>query len=160
MMARVFTTCATFLVIAGVAAAEVPANWQNYFDGPAGFLLTKKEKKEWKKGVKTAEQAEHFIELFWAKRDPYLETPLNEFVQGFSLRVEAADEAFGTDKQRGALTDRGRVLILLGRPAQRIERHPGADAGGVGGADPWGGGGADDHRVARPASLGEVDAPA
>lgn len=141
MMTKTLTTCVALVLIAGISAAELPTDWKTYFDGPAGFLLTKKEKKDWKKQVKTAEQAELFVELFWAKRDPDLETPLNEFLQDFELRVEAADEAFGTDKKRGALTDRGEVLILLGRPAQRIERAPGADAGG---ANTLGGGGVED----------------
>ena len=36
-------------------------------------------------------EAKAFIELFWAKRDPNLETPVNEFRQEFNMRVEAAD---------------------------------------------------------------------
>jgi GWxTD domain-containing protein len=117
------TLFVSVLLIAAVAAADLPADWNDYFEGPAGFLLTKKEKKAWKK-TKTAEAAEQFVELFWAKRDPDLETPLNEFKQDFDLRVAAADEAFGHGSTRGALSDRGRALILLGKPARRIEREP------------------------------------
>jgi len=156
MITRVLTTFASGLLLAGPLLAAAPADWQDYFEGPAGFLLTKKEKKEWKKEVKTAEQADKFIELFWAKRDPDLETPLNEFLQDFELRVEAADEAFGTEKLRGALSDRGKVLILLGRPSQRIERAPGADAGGAGGRDPWGSGNVEDSPAVGSGSTGGV----
>jgi GWxTD domain-containing protein len=142
MITRSLTTFTAVVLMAGFAFADLGDDWKEYFDGPAGFLITKKEKKEWKKKVKTAEQAERFVELFWAKRDPDLQTPLNEFLQDFELRVEAADEAFGTEKQRGALTDRGQFLVLLGRPAQRIQRQPDANTGAPqGGADPFGSGG-------------------
>jgi GWxTD domain-containing protein len=135
------TTCVAILLTAGLVAAEPPADWKDYFDGPERFLLTKKEKKEWKK-IKSEGEAERFIELFWAKRDPDLLTPLNEFLQDFELRVEAADEAFGSDEDRGAMSDRGRTLILLGRPKQRVEQTPEAQTGvggdfeGFGSADP------------------------
>jgi GWxTD domain-containing protein len=159
MMTRVLTACASIVLIAGFVSADLPADWQDYFDGPAGFLLTKKEKKAWKKQVKTAEQAERFIELFWAKRDTDPETPLNEFLQDFELRVEAADETFATDKKRGALTDRGKVLILLGRPAQRMERPPEADAGAARGSNTFGGDGVEDvGSPATPANPGVGDA--
>jgi GWxTD domain-containing protein len=150
------------LFAASLAAAELPDNWQDYFDGPAGYLITKKEKKEWKKTVKTAEQAERFIELFWAKRDPDLTTPLNEFKEDFDLRVAAADEAFGYEGTRGALTERGQVLILLGRPIDRIHREPGADpteSGRAGGGveDGGFGGGVDGGGI--PSGGGEPGGP-
>jgi GWxTD domain-containing protein len=127
MQSKTLVSCAAALVVASLAAAELPADWKDYFEGPPGYLITKKEKKAWKKTVKTAAQAEQFVELFWAKRDPDLTTPLNEFKEDFDLRVAAADEAFGYDEVRGALTERGQVLILLGRPIDRIQREPGAD---------------------------------
>jgi GWxTD domain-containing protein len=127
MRIKTLAITVAILTVVVIAGAEQPADYRDYFDGPPGYLITKKEKKAWKKTVKSAAQAEQFIELFWAKRDPDLKTPLNEFKEDFDLRVAAADEAFGYEEKRGALTDRGQVLILLGRPIDRIQREPGAD---------------------------------
>lgn len=127
------TAFVAVVLAAGLVAAEAPESWRDYFAGPAGYLITKKERKEWKR-IDSAAQAEHFINLFWAKRDPDLETSINELKEAFDLRVEAADASFSDDNQRGAMTDRGQVLILLGRPAQRLERNPesqGSAGGGI-----------------------------
>ncbi|MCG6949324.1 MAG: GWxTD domain-containing protein, partial [Acidobacteria bacterium] len=98
-----------------------------YFEGPEGFLLTKAEKKAWKE-VASDEEAEAFIALFWAKRDPDLSTPVNEFRFDFGQKVEAADKMYSFESTRGALSDRALVLYLLGQPWRRDNRPPGAFA--------------------------------
>jgi GWxTD domain-containing protein len=117
------------LMMAGPASAQLSAEYADYFDGPEGFLLTKDEAKQWK-GITDDAAAQSFIELFWAKRDPDLETPVNEFRQDFKMRVEAADANFAYGKTRGAMSDRGRVLIVLGRFSKRDARAAGAAVGG------------------------------
>ncbi len=87
------------------------------------FKMSKKERKEWK-AISSDEDAKQFIDLFWAKRDPNLDTPINEFRVEFDLRVTVADENFTWEKQRGAITDRAKVLILLGNPHQKQRRAP------------------------------------
>jgi GWxTD domain-containing protein len=111
-------------------SAQISDGFSTYFDGPEGFLITKKERKVWKKITSDAE-AEEFIALFWARRDPDLNTAVNEFRLDFDQRVEAADQLFGYDSTRGALSDRARVLILLGSCSRRMNRPPGALASGV-----------------------------
>ncbi|MEJ2482793.1 MAG: GWxTD domain-containing protein [Gemmatimonadota bacterium] len=131
MRTRPLIAFAVITLSAGIGFSALPDNWRDYFEGPPGYLITRKERKQWKK-VDTPAQAEQFIDLFWAKRDPNLETPLNEFKEAFDLRVEAADTSFSNDRERGAMTDRGKVLILLGRPARRAERSsetPGLEEG-------------------------------
>jgi GWxTD domain-containing protein len=91
-----------------------PLEWD---EGPAEFLLTKKDKKEWK-NVSTREQAEEYIELFWARRNPEPSVSFNPVKAQFDERVRYADENFGSRGTRGALSDRGKVLILLGPPHQ------------------------------------------
>ncbi len=76
------------------------ADWD---EGPEGFLLTKKEKKEWKK-ITTDAAAEAFIELFWAKRNPSPETSFNSFKAEFDSIVEFCDEKFAYGNRRGALS--------------------------------------------------------
>ncbi len=98
---------------AGVAVTD-PLEWD---EGPAGFLLTKDEKKDWKK-ITSREQAEEFIELFWARRNPDPSVSFNPVRTQFDERVRYADENFGARGGRGALSDRGKVLILLGPPHQ------------------------------------------
>ncbi len=90
---------------------------------PAGFLMTKDEEKEWKK-ISTEAEARAFIELFWAKRNPDPTSAFNPFKADFENKVRYADEQYTWDKQRGALTDRGRVLILMGAPHYSENRFP------------------------------------
>ena len=110
-----FLACCVALLAAGVVAAQVSQSYEDWIDGPAGYLATKAEQKAFKKLTSDA-QAQEFIDLFWARRDPDLETAVNEFKLDFEMRVQAADKLFGWEKVRGAMTDRGRTLVLLGRP--------------------------------------------
>lgn len=105
--------------------------YKDWIEGPVRFLVTKKEKKAFKK-LKSDEQAEKFIALFWAKRDPTPKTAINEFKERFKIRVAKADELFSTQYQKGSLTDRGMVYILLGEPTyKRVSDYYGGE-GGVG----------------------------
>lgn len=79
------------------------------------FLATDAEQKEWKK-VATDEEADGFVQLFWAKRDPDLKTPANEFKAAFDQRVKEADQLFALPRLRGALTERGKAYVVIGAP--------------------------------------------
>ena len=87
------------------------------------FLATDDEQREWKK-IASDEQADKFVQLFWARRDPDLKTPVNEYKLGFDQRVKEADQLFGLPRLRGALTERGKAYILIGVP-KTLERHAG-----------------------------------
>jgi GWxTD domain-containing protein len=114
--------CFTLTVLAGpIADAQLSGDFANWAEGPEGFLLTKKEKKEWAK-INIDAAAEQFIALFWAKRNPEPNNPFNTFRAEFESKVSFADENFGYGKHRGALSERGRVLILMGRPDSRQVR--------------------------------------
>lgn len=107
--------------VAGQADATV--DWLSWDEGPAGFLMTKDEIKEWKK-ITTEARAKAFVELFWAKRNPDPAQPFNPFKAQFESRVRFADENFSFEGKRGALSDRGRVLIVMGPPHQVENRAP------------------------------------
>jgi GWxTD domain-containing protein len=62
-----------------------------------------------------AESRKEFIQEFWEKRDPFPETPENEFKQEFMSRVIYADQRF-REGGKGRDTDRGRIYIYLGPP--------------------------------------------
>jgi len=59
-----------------------------------------------------------FLQAFWRRRDPDPDTPDNPTSAAFGRRVKAADRLYSEEGVRGALTDRGRALILLGSPAE------------------------------------------
>ncbi len=111
------------LVLAVPAFAGLSPEYAGWADGPLGYLLTKKERKQWKR-ITTDAEAKRFIDLFWARRDPNLDTPYNEFKARTEALIRYADEHFGTEKQRGAMTDRGKVLILMGMPYSIEHRGP------------------------------------
>jgi len=79
------------------------------------YLATPGEVQEWK-GVSTEAEAERFIARFWERRDPDPKTPANEFRERFERLAAEADRRFALPGTRGALTERGKLLILLGPP--------------------------------------------
>jgi GWxTD domain-containing protein len=113
---------------AGNSGAQLAEEYTGYFEGPEGLLLTKQERKQWKK-VSSDKEAEQFIQLFWARRDPDLKTRINEFKLEFERRVEYADSNWGFADVRGAMSDRGKVLILLGPYHERYQIASGTDSG-------------------------------
>ena len=86
--------------LAPVAEAQLSDNYAGWTDGPEGFLLTKKEKKAWGK-IKTDAEAERFIDLFWARRNPEPNSGFNAFRAEFEARVRFADQNFGYGNRRG-----------------------------------------------------------
>lgn len=79
------------------------------------LLATREEKNEWAK-LATDEARSAFISRFWQRRDTQPSTERNEFREEFERRAAFADETFGTETTPGSLTDRGRVLVLVGVP--------------------------------------------
>ena len=80
------------------------------------WLMTAEDVKAWR-AINNDTAAREFIALFWARRDPTPGTAENEFRDEFDHRVAVADIVFSRNKTRGALTDPGRVYILLGAPS-------------------------------------------
>jgi GWxTD domain-containing protein len=104
------------------AAVETPTDPLAFRQGVALELLgTKAEKRRWHDLV-SEEERSRFVAEFWRLRDSKPETPANEFREDFERRMSFADATFGYGGVRGALTDRGRVFILLGVPA-RVRRR-------------------------------------
>lgn len=115
-------TTLTAIAVAALAlnVFALSAEFLEWGRGPAQFLMTKEEAAKWK-NITSDDDAKAFVALFWARRDPTPETPRNEYRDEFDRRVAAADKNFQADKKRGALSDRGRALILFGQP-KKIER--------------------------------------
>ena len=107
------------LTMAASAAAQLSMAKADWARGPVQYLMTKDEQAQWNK-LKSDADADQFIALFWARRDPTPNTPVNEFRQDFESRVAYADQHFGTARQKGSLTDRGRILVLFGAPTRAM----------------------------------------
>ncbi|KAB2963875.1 MAG: GWxTD domain-containing protein [Thermoanaerobaculia bacterium] len=108
-------------LLAGAAVAELSPAYRDFASGPAGHLMTDEERTAFAALADDAAAAD-FVALFWARRDPDPATPINEFRREFEARVAYADAKFGDrrgeEERRGAMTDRGKVLIQLGTPTR------------------------------------------
>jgi GWxTD domain-containing protein len=104
-------------------AAEEPLPIALWTTSPAFQILADDaEREEWGRlGGDEARSA--FIERFWKRRDPDPATADNELRRAVVRRVAFADEHFKvSDELRGAMSDRGRVFVLLGPPS-RVRRQ-------------------------------------
>jgi len=70
-----------------------------------------------------ADGMRRFLVEFWKRRDPNPATPVNEYKTEYMENVELADTRYSTHFRTGWKTDRGRVLLVYGRPDE-IERNP------------------------------------
>lgn len=115
---------AVVLLLASEALATGLKSYKDWNKSPEyTCLATEAEQKAWKK-ITSDEEAALFIQLFWAKRDPDLKTPANEFKVVFDRLVKEADQLFAMPRLRGALTERGKLYILLG-PPKTLSRQTG-----------------------------------
>lgn len=125
------------LVSAAFPAAAALEKYKEWEKSPEHqYLATDAEKKDWKK-IASDEEAEKFVALFWARRDPDIKTPRNEFRERFDALVKLSDERFALGRKRGALTERGRALVLIGPPqeiAAKATSSADAPFGGTAGA--------------------------
>ncbi|HYK00976.1 MAG TPA: GWxTD domain-containing protein [Thermoanaerobaculia bacterium] len=97
--------------------STIPVDDTVWSDNVALILLASRgEKREWNDILAPAARAQ-FIRDFWQRRDPDTTTEANEFRDAFERRVSFADRTFETDGERGALSDRGRMFVLLGAPS-------------------------------------------
>ncbi|HEY4640378.1 MAG TPA: GWxTD domain-containing protein [Thermoanaerobaculia bacterium] len=103
--------------------AQLSPKFADWARGPVRWLMTRDEQKTWKTIANDAE-AQEFIDLFWARRDPTPGTYVNQFRLDFEARVKYADEHLGHTGSAGSNTDRGHALIVLGFPtnADRFDK--------------------------------------
>lgn len=82
-------------------------------------IITEAEKEVFFK-LKTEQERDRFISLFWKVRDPKPDTSENEFYREYLERVHFADRYFSIgSSKRGCLTERGYYYLLLGKPRER-----------------------------------------
>jgi GWxTD domain-containing protein len=104
--------------------ASVPVVERGTWGSSLGLLLlgSKAERRTWE-SLRAADARAQFIDDFWRRRDLDPATPENEFQLEFERRVAFADRVFTGNEARGAMSDRGKVFVLLGEPAF-VRRRP------------------------------------
>jgi GWxTD domain-containing protein len=99
----------------------VPKAYRDWIDKDVDYIITSQERDAFKK-LKTNEEREQFIEMFWRRRDPDPDTDENEYREEYYERIAYANEHFSSGVP-GWKTDRGRIYIMYGK-ADEIETHP------------------------------------
>lgn len=99
--------------------------YQKWLKEDIVYIVSPEEKAVFQK-LTTAEEKEQFIEQFWYRRDPDMLTTANEFKEEHYRRIAFANERYASGKP-GWMTDRGRIYIIHGEPAE-IESHPSGGA--------------------------------
>ena len=113
---RLLAVAAVALAMSVSAFAALSPKYADWPKGPEQWLMTRDDGRAWK-SITTDEQAQAFIDLFWARRDPTPGTLRNEAREEFEGRVVYADTNYKSYRgKRGSLTEPGRVFILLGSP--------------------------------------------
>jgi len=82
-------------------------------------IITRTEREVFLK-LKTNQEREKFVQLFWKRHDPLPDTEQNEFYEEYMKRVQFADLNFGRESsKKGSQTERGYFYLLLGSPLER-----------------------------------------
>lgn len=89
-----------------------PKDWAN---GPVEYIMLGYERDIWN-DLGSDPERQAFIEWFWGRRDDDPRDETNKYRDEFYTRVAFANQRF-TGFPRGWKSDRGRVHIILGRPA-------------------------------------------
>ena len=119
-------------VIVAAAMNALALSAQNEAWGKSGvkWLFTDEEAAQWK-NLKTDDEAQAFINLFWARRDPTPATPKNEFREVIEQRISYADAKFTPSRKKtpGSQTDRGMMWIVFGAPTRVNKQHAASQLG-------------------------------
>ena len=94
-----------------VPAQVTPDYWKNWLD-EVEPIMTKTERAVFK-SLQAEEERKKFQSFFWKVRDATPGTPENEFMTEFYGRLRYAE-----NRLEGVQTDRGRIYIILGKPAE------------------------------------------
>lgn len=102
------------VVLASPALADLDKNAKKWLDSVRPILLPEEEKSY--KNLKNNSDAAEFQKIFWARRDPNLDTPENEFQTEYLKLVAEVDAKYRVGGRQGSLTDCGRLHVLMGAP--------------------------------------------
>jgi GWxTD domain-containing protein len=101
---------------------DLAETYKKWIQEEVVYIITAKEKEVFLQ-FESDRERDVFIKAFWKHRDPTPGTPANEYKQEHYRRFNYANHYFGrTAPKPGWKTDRGRIYIILGEPAD-IEKH-------------------------------------
>jgi GWxTD domain-containing protein len=123
-----------FLAPGLASAQKMDKDDKAWLDGVRPVMLSDEEKLY--KTLKDRSDRLEFQRIFWARRDPDLTTPVNEYQAEYVKARAAADQAYRVPATAGSLTDCGRVFILLGKPDD-VQQEPGTLSPGLRPAETW-----------------------
>ena len=126
---------AALLLSAAANAFALSAQNEAWAKSGVQWLFTDEEAAAWK-NIKSDAEAQAFIDLFWARRDPTPATPKNEFREQIEQRIQYANEKFFSPRKKipGAQTERGMTIIVFGPPHRVAKQHAAAQLGASGSA--------------------------
>ena len=104
-----------------IRAEESQDYYANWLKADVAYIATGAEKNVFN-NLTTPEEKEQFIEQFWIRRDIDRRTSENEYKTEHYRRIAYANERFASGRP-GWMSDRGRIFIIHGDPAE-IEAHP------------------------------------
>ncbi|MBU4267853.1 MAG: GWxTD domain-containing protein [Acidobacteria bacterium] len=124
MKRSLLTILAVLVLMNACAARSTRIERDPYFESfyeKARLIMTKEEIQIYKH-LPDTQAKDEFIDEFWKKRDPFPETPENENKIEFERRIAYANRWFRENRSmgRGWETPRGRILIQLGEPDNRL----------------------------------------
>jgi GWxTD domain-containing protein len=89
--------------------------YNKWLNEDVAYIITAEEERVFKQ-LKSDEEREQFIEVFWLRRDPMPDTDKNEFREEHYERIAYANQNFAVDGVAGWRTDRGLIYITNGKP--------------------------------------------
>ena len=107
------------LLAPATATAKKEADkYEKWLKEEVPLLILPEEKAEFE-SLKTAEEKDRFIELFWAKRDPSPGSKVNEFRDEWMTRLDHVNKTYAAGPgPKGWRSDMGKVYLIFGPPAQ------------------------------------------
>lgn len=137
MSVRRAASMALALALAALPAAadKLDKESKNWLE-QVGPILLPEERQIYTEQIQGRGERAEFEKIFWARRDPNLETPENEYQPQFQARKADADKRFKVAGKAGSQTDCGRLLILLGEPDE-IKKDPVGENPGFRAPETW-----------------------
>ena len=112
-------------LLSAPAARALDKEAKKWLDEVKPIMLPEEEKTY--RDLKDKGDVAEFQKIFWARRDPDLETPANEYQVEYQKARGEADSRYRIAGTPGSLTDCGRVYILLG-PPDDVKKGEAADS--------------------------------
>jgi len=130
-----FLILGLWLALPGVARGQkLDKEDKVFLDGVRPLMLSDEEKTY--RGLKDKADRVEFQKVFWARRDPDLETPQNEYQLEYQALKAEADKLIRIPGRDAASTDCGRVYILLGKPDE-VQKDPAGESPALRQPETW-----------------------